>query len=107
MEIAEESIKTKRAREKLKKQLAAIDKKMKGQTPEKKLVEIHRWISRHADDRVVLRNKSISLFDENENAALISQKITKLAEQVKIKFFQESEGRKRSITSGDALRKKK
>lgn len=79
--IAEESPKTRKAREKLKKQLEAFEKKITPQELERKTIEIHRWISRHASQRVVLKSKNISLFDENQNAAQLSQKIARLAER--------------------------
>lgn len=81
-ELAQESLKTKKAREKLQKRLEVMDAKMTKEALEQKTIEIHRWISRHADNRIPLREKSISLFDENENAADISQRISKLAEQL-------------------------
>ncbi len=82
-ESAQESLKTRKAREKLKRQLESIDKKITPQALEKKTIEIHRWIARHASQRVVLRSKAISLFDENQNAAKLSQRIAALAEQIK------------------------
>lgn len=82
-QIAEESLKTKKAREKLMKRLKDLDAKITKDALEKKSIEIHRWISRHADKRISLREKSISLFDENENAAEISQKILKVAEKLR------------------------
>ena len=82
--IAEESAKTRKAREKLKKQLAAFEKKITPQALQKKTIEIHRWIERHASNRIALKSKSISLFDENQNAAKLSQKIAHLADQMKI-----------------------
>src|ERR1700722_10735202 len=75
-QIAEESLKTRKAREKLKKQLEANDKKITPQALEKKSIEIHRWIARHAHNRVVLKSKSISLFDENQNTADISNRVS-------------------------------
>lgn len=82
-DIAEESFKTRKAREKLKRQLEGIDQLITPQALEKKTIEIHRWIARHASERVVLRSKAISLFDENQNAAKLSQRIAILAEQLK------------------------
>ncbi len=82
--FAEESPKTRRAREKLQKQLEAADRQITPQALKEKTFEIHRWISRHAATRVVLRTKAISLFDENQNAADISQKISQLAQQLQI-----------------------
>lgn len=85
-QIAEESLKTKKAREKLIKRLREMDTKITKEALEKKSIEIHKWISRHADRRVTLRDKTISLFDENQNAAEISQKILKIAEKLQEPF---------------------
>lgn len=79
--IAEESEKTRRAREKLKKKLDATDKKITQQGLEKKTDEIHRWIARHAHHRIILKSK-ISLFDENEHAAEVSQRISHFVEHL-------------------------
>lgn len=81
--IAEESEKTKKAREKLRKRLLELEKKVTTQALERKNMEIHRWIARHAPQRIVLRSKNISLFDENKNTAEISQRISKVALQLK------------------------
>lgn len=78
-ELAKESEKTRKAREKLRRRLSAIDQKVTPQALEKKTIEIHRWIARHAPHRIVLKTKAISLFDENKNTAGISQKISKIA----------------------------
>jgi hypothetical protein len=84
--IADESPKTRKAREKLKKQLDAFDKKVTPQALEKKVIEMQRWIARHASTRVVLKNKSFSLFDENQNAAELSMRVGQLADQIKKEF---------------------
>ena len=84
--IAEESAKTRKAREKLKRQLDALEKKVTPQALEKKAIEIQRWIARHASNRVALKTKSISLFDENQNAAELSQRVSLLADQIKKDF---------------------
>ena len=81
--IAEESEKTRKAREKLKRRLKDLEKKVTQQALERKNMEIHRWIARHAPGRIVLRTKAISLFDENKNTAKISQKIAHVAMQLK------------------------
>ena len=82
-EIAEESLKTKKVREKLKKHLESFDQKVTAPALKKKLIEIHRWIERHASQRVVLKEESISLFDENRNAAEFSQRVGVLVEKLK------------------------
>jgi hypothetical protein len=81
-QIAEESPKTRKAREKLKKQLEANDKKITPQALEKKSIEIHRWIARHAQNRVILKSKSISLFDENQNTADVSHRVSHFVDQI-------------------------
>ena len=78
--FAQESAKTKRARDKLRKQFEDYEKKITQQALEKKSLEIHRWIARHAHHRVILHTKTISLFDENQNTAKLSQRIVKLAQ---------------------------
>lgn len=83
-QLAEESLKTKKAREKLRKRLKEMDAQITKEALNKKSVEIHKWISRHADRRVTLRDKTISLFDENQNAAAASLKIIKIAEDLQL-----------------------
>lgn len=84
--FAEESVKTRKAREKLRKKLEAIEKRITPQALEEKTIEIHRWIERHASQRTILRSKTISLFDENQNTAELSKKVVELAEQLKKEF---------------------
>ena len=61
------------------KKFKVIDEKITPQAIKKKTIEIHRWISKYAASRVVLKKKSIYLFDENQNTAKISKRINKLA----------------------------
>ena len=89
--IAEESPKTRKAREKLKRQLDAFEKKITPQALEKKAIEIQRWIARHASNRIALKAKSISLFDENQNAAGLSLRVGQLADQIQKDFLLGSE----------------
>jgi len=83
---AEESAKTRRAREKLKKKLEAFEKQITPQALEEKTIEIHRWIERHSSQRAVLRSETFSLFDENQNTAVLSKKVSDLAEQLQKDF---------------------
>jgi len=85
-QIADESPKTRKAREKLKRQMEALDKKMTPQALKKKSIEIYRWIERHAQHRVILKSKSICLFDENQNTADLSQRVIQLTEKLKKEF---------------------
>ncbi|MDX8431502.1 MAG: hypothetical protein SNF33_06875 [Candidatus Algichlamydia australiensis] len=81
-EIAEESEKTKRAREKLKKNLTNEQTKTTKEALDRKSAEIKVWIGRHAKDRTVVPGKGISLFDNNENPADPSEKISGHREQL-------------------------
>ncbi len=81
--LAEESEKTKKTRKKLRKRLQEMDRGITPQALKRKSFEIHRWITRHAPDRIVLRSKSISLFDENQNTADLSQKVNAVVEKLK------------------------
>jgi hypothetical protein len=78
----EESVKTRKTREKLRKRLDALEKKITPQALKEKVIEIHRWIALNAGHRVLLRTKEISLFDENQNTADVSRKITGIADQI-------------------------
>jgi hypothetical protein len=78
----EESVKTRKTREKLRKRLDALEKKITPQALKEKVIEIHRWIALNAGYRVLLRTKEISLFDENQNTADVSRKITGIADQI-------------------------
>lgn len=79
---AEESLKTKRAREKLRKQIEESESKITPEALKEKTKEIHRWIARHAHHRITLKNKDISLFDENQNTAKLSQRVTVIADSI-------------------------
>ncbi len=85
-QLEQESEKIKRAREKLKKRLDLIDDKINNNEIKKKSNEIHKWIARHASNRTVLKNKGISLFDENRNTAQISGNVSKLVKNLEKKI---------------------
>ena len=85
--LVEESEKTKKVREKLIKKFQVYDAKITPEALKKKRTEIHRWIARHAHHRVALKNKNISLFDENQNAAKLSTRITSLADKIREDIF--------------------
>lgn len=81
--FAKESVKTQKTREKLKKQLDDIERKITADALKETSQEIHRWIARHAHTRVTLKNKNICLFDENQNAAKLSNKVSTIAQRLK------------------------
>lgn len=103
--IAEESSKTRKAREKLKKQLDAVEKKITPQALERKTIEIHRWIARHAPHRVVLRTKAISLFDENQNAAKLSERVVGIAEHLHQEILKLNETKSENFWNKDGQKK--
>ena len=80
--IAEESEKTKKAREKLKQKFDKSDKKITEKALKDKSQEIAGWIERHSSDRLSVE-KDISLFDQNRNSAKMSKTLEKLAEDLK------------------------
>lgn len=80
--FAEESCKTQRAREKLKKQMDMWKKSVTPEALAEKKQEMHLWIARRASHRVTLRDKEISLFDENQNAAGLSRKVALFAQRI-------------------------
>lgn len=82
-DIAKESLKTKKIREKVEKHFAILEREVAPNALKQKLTEIQRWIAHHASGRVILRSKSISLFDENKNTAKLSQRIYQLSESLK------------------------
>lgn len=59
-----------------------VEKLITPEALQQKTDEIHRWIARHAPIRIPLKNKNFSLFDENQNAARISQKISAIAQKI-------------------------
>jgi len=89
-EILGESQKTRRTREKLQRYLDRIEREVSPQALQKKSQEIHHWISRHSSDRVVLKSKDISLFDENRNSAKASGSVASLASRLEKEGLQGS-----------------
>ncbi|MBP9841012.1 MAG: hypothetical protein KBC64_01135 [Simkaniaceae bacterium] len=81
--VAEESIKTKKTREKLEKKLSKIQSQVTEAAIKRKAHEIQRWIARHAAQRISLKTKSIALFDNNQNSAECSKRIVLLAQQIR------------------------
>ncbi len=81
--VAEESLKIQKARKKLKKQIDAQEKKVTEQALREKKREIAQWIERHVANRIVLKAKSISLFDENQNPVAMSEKVQEIARTLK------------------------
>lgn len=81
--LAEESEKTRKTREKLEKKLNKIQSQVTEAAIKRKVHEIQRWIARHASNRVSLKKKSITLFDNNQNPAECSRRIVVIAQQLR------------------------
>ena len=82
--VVDESEKTKKTREKLEKKLKKIESQVTEAAIKRKVHEIQRWIARHASQRVSLKKKSITLFDNNQNSAEVSKRIAGLAHQIRL-----------------------
>ncbi len=87
MNVAEESSGTKRAREKLKRQFALLDQQITKEALAQSREKIHEAISRRAGERVLLKDKNISLFDENEHAAMGSKKVLQIMNEIKKSYM--------------------
>ena len=77
--LAEESAKTQKAREKIRKQLEAQDLLITATALANAMEKIHQWIALNVANRVFLKNKEIRLFDQNQNAAQLSRKVQEIA----------------------------
>lgn len=65
---AKESAHIRKARRKLKNQLSEENKKINKKALEQMSINIKRWISRHAGERINLLSKTFTLFDENQHS---------------------------------------
>jgi hypothetical protein len=86
--LAPESLKTRRAREKLLKVWEAEKEQFTPKAIEETVDKIHKWIADNAKHRVPIKEKSIKLFNQNQNAALISKKVQQIADKVKVDMLQ-------------------
>jgi len=80
--IAPESLKTRRAREKLLKKWETEKELFTPKAIEETVDKIHKWIADNAKHRIQIKEKSIKLFNQNQNAALISKKVQQFAEKL-------------------------
>lgn len=81
-QIAPESSKTKKAREKLQRKLKQQDLLITPSALAATVEKIHQWIASNATHRIVLKNKEIRLFDQNQNAAALSRKVQQIAQKL-------------------------
>ncbi len=87
-QIAPESPKTKKAREKLLKQWNAEKEQFTPKALEETVDKIHKWIADNAKHRVSIKEKSIRLFNQNKDAARLSKKVEQIAEKLKVDMQQ-------------------
>ena len=80
--FAKESDKTKKLREKLLARWEKQETLITDAALEVTIEKIHQWIATHSMGREVLKNKEIRLFDQNQNAARLSQKIQKIIQKI-------------------------
>ncbi len=80
--IAPESAKTQRARDKLRKHFAKQERFITPDALKETVEKIHQWIASHSQTRVLLKNKEIRLFDQNQNAASLSRKVQEIARKI-------------------------
>jgi hypothetical protein len=76
-EKAKESKQVQKARKKLKLQILEEHKLLTENALKKVSNDIKQWISRHASERVQLKEKDISLFDENKHSAKVHSRFVK------------------------------
>ncbi len=81
--LATESLKTRRAREKLLKQWESEKKHITPKAIAETTDKIRKWIADNAKHRVPIKEK-IELFNQNKDAAVLSKKVQQFAERLKI-----------------------
>ncbi len=86
--LAPESLKTRRAREKLLKQWNEEREQFTQKALEETIDKIHKWIADNAKHRIPIKGKGIKLFNQNEEAAAISSKVQQFAEKLKVDMQQ-------------------
>lgn len=74
---AKESKQVEKARRKLKMQIEEEHKLITEAALREVSKDIKNWISRHAQERIVLKQKEISLFDENQHSAKVHSRYVK------------------------------
>lgn len=74
---AKESIQVRKAREKIKKQLAKNNEAIQPDSIHEMSLIIKRQIARHSNERISLKNREIVMFDENQHPAKSESKFVK------------------------------
>jgi hypothetical protein len=92
MAKAKESRQIQKARQKIKKQLAAAEKRVNPDALSSMSRLIQRQIARHSSERIDLKNRQITLFDENQHPAKTESRfISTLMNQIKQERLSESD----------------
>ena len=78
-QCAPESIKTKRARAKLLASFEKQDRQITREALKATIEKIHKWIADHNDKRVLIKDKPIQLFAQNQHVADTSKKVKDFA----------------------------
>lgn len=81
--LAPESLKTRRAREKLLKQWEEENRQITPRAIAESIDKIRKWIADHAQYRDHIEKENIELFNRNQNAAVVSKKVQQFAEKLK------------------------
>lgn len=82
--LAPESLKTRRAREKLLKQWEAEKEHFTEKAIEETAEKIKKWIADNSKNRIqIKKDKSIKLFNHNHDSAEVSKKVQQLSERLK------------------------
>lgn len=81
---AKESPQIQKARKKIKQQLAAADKRVNTEALKEMSLLIQRQLARHTAQRINLKSKVVTLFDENKHPAKTESKfVHRLLKQLK------------------------
>lgn len=80
--LAEESQVTQRVREKLRQEWEEQERLITASALASTVEKIHHWIALNAALRVTLKKKEIHLFDQNQNAAVLSRKVQDIARKI-------------------------
>lgn len=80
---AEESPQIKKARQKILRQIEAAEKRINPEALDRMSLLIKRQLTRHSPERISLKSKSITLFDENRHSAQTESRfIKRLMQQI-------------------------
>lgn len=101
---AKESPQVQKARKKIKQQLAAAEKRINDEALKEMRLLIQRQIARHHSERIDLKTKMVTLFDENAHPAkteskFVNRLLKQLKHPTKAKQKSELEGRITSYQS--------